>query len=153
MEKRLSLVTLGVRDLAASRAFYERLGWKESMASNAEVAFFKCGGLVFALWSRDALADDAGVQAGGGGFANISLAHNVRREDEVDATLREAEKAGARILKPAAETSWGVARGISRTPMASHGRSPGTPASRYYRTVESSCPARPKSVSIIKCYQ
>src|SRR5918995_257906 len=98
MEQRLSLVTLGVRELAASRAFYKRLGWKESPAGNAEVAFFQCGGLVFALWTRDALADDAGVQADGQGFANISLAHNVRSEEDVDATLKEAEKAGARIL-------------------------------------------------------
>ena len=78
MEQRLSLVTLGVRDLAASRAFYKRLGWKESPASNADVAFFQCGRLVFALWGRDALAHDAGVQANGTGFASISLAHNVR---------------------------------------------------------------------------
>ena len=87
MEQRLSLVTLGVRDLAASRAFYKRLGWKESPASNAEVAFFQCGGLVFALWTRDALVDDAGVQADGKGFANISLAQNVRSKEDVDAML------------------------------------------------------------------
>jgi catechol 2,3-dioxygenase-like lactoylglutathione lyase family enzyme len=107
MEQRLSLVTLGVRDLATSRAFYKRLGWKESSASNAEVAFFQCGGLVFALWTRDALVDDAGVDAPGDGFANISLAYNVRSQEDVDATLKEAEKAGARILKPGAETPWG----------------------------------------------
>jgi uncharacterized protein len=116
MEQRLSLVTLGVRDLAASRAFYKRLGWKESPAGNAEVAFFQCGGLVFALWGRDALADDAGVQANGAGFANISLAHNVRSEEDVDATLKEAEKTGARILKPAAETSWGGRTGYFADP-------------------------------------
>jgi catechol 2,3-dioxygenase-like lactoylglutathione lyase family enzyme len=107
MEQRLSLVTLGVRDLAASRAFYKRIGWTESPASNTEVAFFQCGGLVFALWGREALADDAGVQAADTGFANISLAHNVRRKEDVDATLEEAENAGARILKPGGETPWG----------------------------------------------
>ena len=116
MEQRLSLVTLGVRDLAASRAFYQRLGWKESPAGNAEVAFFQCGGLVFALWGREALAEDAGVQADGTGFANISLAHNVRNEEDVDATLKEAEKAGARILKPGAETSWGGRTGYFADP-------------------------------------
>ena len=96
-----------MRDIAASRAFYKRLGWAESSAGNDEVAFFQCGGLVFALWVRDALASDAGVQAGGASFANISLAHNVRRRDEVDATLEEAKRAGARTLRPAADTSWG----------------------------------------------
>ena len=116
MEQRLSLVTLGVRDLAASRAFYKRLGWRESSASNEEVAFFQCGGLVFALWGRGALADDAGVQAADRGFANISLAYNVRRKDEVDATLEEAKRAGAGILRPAADTSWGGRTGYFADP-------------------------------------
>jgi catechol 2,3-dioxygenase-like lactoylglutathione lyase family enzyme len=116
MEQRLSLVTLGVRDLGASRAFYKRLGWKESSASTAEVAFFQCGGLVFALWGREALAEDAGVRAGGEGFANVSLAHNVRRKEDVDATLKEAEKVGARILKPGVDTSWGGRTGYFADP-------------------------------------
>jgi hypothetical protein len=116
MEQRLSLVTLGVRDLAASRVFYKRLGWSESSAGNDEVAFFQCGGLVFALWGREALADDAGVQAGETGFANISLAYNVRRKEEVDATLAEAESAGARLLRPAADTSWGGRTGYFADP-------------------------------------
>jgi catechol 2,3-dioxygenase-like lactoylglutathione lyase family enzyme len=116
MEQCLSLVTLGVRDLAAARAFYKRLGWTESPASNAEVAFFQCGGLVFALWGREALADDAGVQASDRGFANVSLAYNVRRKEEVDATLADAEKAGARILRQAAETSWGGRTGYFADP-------------------------------------
>jgi catechol 2,3-dioxygenase-like lactoylglutathione lyase family enzyme len=116
MEQRLSLVTLGVRDLAASRAFYKRLGWTESPAGNEEVAFFQCGGLVLALWGRAALAEDAGVQAGNGGFANFSLAYNVRHKDEVDATLQEAEKAGARILRSEADTTWGGRTGYFADP-------------------------------------
>jgi hypothetical protein len=107
MEQRLSLVTLGVRDLAASRAFYKRLGWTESPAGNAEVGFFQCGGLVFALWGRDALAEDAGVEAGKNGFANVSLAYNVRDRADVDATLAEAKRAGATVLRASADTSWG----------------------------------------------
>ena len=107
MEQRLSLVTLGVRDLAASRAFYRRLGWTESPPSNDEVAFFQCGGLVFALWTRSALIEDAGVKEPGSGFANISLAHNVRSKEEVDAVLAEAKRAGGTILKPGADTPWG----------------------------------------------
>ena len=107
MEQRLSLVTLGVRDLGASRAFYRRLGWTESPPSNEHVAFFQCGGLLFALWGRNALVEDAGVEGPGKGFANVSLAHNVRSKADVDATLKEAKQAGATILKPGAEASWG----------------------------------------------
>ena len=116
MQQRLSLVTLGVRDLASSRAFYKRLGWTESSAGNAEVAFFQCGGLVFALWDRKALADDAGVRAGDVGFANISLAHNVRSKEDVDTTLKEAKEAGATILKPGTETPWGGCTGYFADP-------------------------------------
>ena len=116
MEQRLSLVTLGVRDLEASRAFYRRLGWKESPPSNEHVAFFQCGGLVFALWGRDALVEDSGVEGPGKGFANVSLAHNVRSKADVDATLKEAKQAGATILKPGAETSWGGYTGYFADP-------------------------------------
>jgi predicted lactoylglutathione lyase len=116
MEQRLSLVTLGVRDLAASRAFYKRLGWKESPPSNDHVAFFQCGGLVFALWGRDALAEDAGAKGPGKGFANVSLAQNVRSKEDVDATLSEAKKAGATILEPGAEAFWGGYTGYFADP-------------------------------------
>jgi uncharacterized protein len=116
MEQRLSLVTLGVRDLGASRAFYRRLGWKESPPSNEHVAFFQCGGLLFALWGRDALVEDAGAEGPGKGFANVSLAHNVRSKADVDATLKEAKQAGATILKPGAEASWGGYTGYFADP-------------------------------------
>ncbi len=116
MEQRLSLVTLGVRDLAVSRAFYRRLGWKESPPSNEDVAFFQCGGLIFGLWSRDALAKDAGIEAPAGGFANVSLAHNVRTRDEVDAALNEAKDAGATILRPGRQASWGGYTGYFADP-------------------------------------
>jgi catechol 2,3-dioxygenase-like lactoylglutathione lyase family enzyme len=116
MEQRVSLVTLGVRDLAAARAFYERLGWKESPPSNRDVAFFQCGGMVFALWGRDELAKDAGVERPGKDFANISLAHNVRTKADVDATLEQAKRAGATILKPGAEALWGGYTGYFADP-------------------------------------
>ena len=116
MEQRLSLVTLGVRDLAAARAFYQRLGWKESPPSNEHVAFFQCGGMIFGLWSRDSLAEDAKVGAPGSGFANISLAQNVRSKTEVETTLAQAEKAGARILKPAQDVFWGGYTGYFADP-------------------------------------
>jgi predicted lactoylglutathione lyase len=107
MEQRVSLVTLGVRDLAASRAFYARLGWRESPPSNDDVAFFQCGGMILGLWGRDALAADAQLEGPGTGFANVCLAHNVRSTEEVDTNLAAAEAAGATILKPAAEVFWG----------------------------------------------
>lgn len=116
MDQRLSLVTFGVRDLAGARAFYARLGWRESPPSNAEVAFFQCGGMALALWSRDALVEDARVEQPGSGFANVSLALNVRSKAEVDATLAEAERAGAKILKPAGDVFWGGYTGYFADP-------------------------------------
>jgi uncharacterized protein len=116
MEQRVSLVTLGVRDLATSRAFYRTLGWIESPPSNEDVAFFQCGGLVFALWGRDALVEDARLDDPGNGFSNTCLAHNVRTKAEVDATLDEAQKAGASILKAAQDVFWGGYSGYFADP-------------------------------------
>jgi predicted lactoylglutathione lyase len=116
MEQRLSLVTLGVRDLAAARAFYKRLGWKESPPSNDSVAFFQSPGMIFALWGRDDLVEDAKVGKPGTGFANISLAQNVRSKAEVDRVMNEAEQAGAKILKPAGDVFWGGYTGYFADP-------------------------------------
>jgi hypothetical protein len=105
MEQRVSLITLGVADLARAVGFYERLGWRRGNTEEG-VAFFQIPGGVFALWSRTALAEEAGV-TDGGGFGGIALAFNTRSKAEVDAVLAEAEAAGATILKPATETVWG----------------------------------------------
>lgn len=108
MEQRLSLVTLGVDDLARSRRFYEQgLGWRASGASTEEVVFFQLGGIALALWSRQALAEDAGVAGSGSGPAAVALAHNVRTKDEVDTLLARAGAVGGRIRRPARETAWG----------------------------------------------
>ena len=72
--------------------------------------------MVFALWGRDALAEDAGVAAPGKGFANVSLAQNVRSKEAVDAVLAEAKKAGATILKSGAESFWGGYTGYFADP-------------------------------------
>ena len=82
----LSLVTLGVSDLARSRAFYEALGWKTGAAPADDVVFFQAGGMIVALWGRDQLAADSGVEDTGG-WGGITLAHNVRSPAEVDAVL------------------------------------------------------------------
>ena len=105
MEQRLSLVTLGVADLPRSLRFYERLGWKRGNRDDS-VVFFQLPGMVLALWSRAALAEDAQV-ADMGGFGGITLAYNARSKADVDAVLAEAKAAGARILKPAQDAFWG----------------------------------------------
>jgi uncharacterized protein len=110
MEQRLSLVTLGVADVAASRAFYERLGWKRT-GDDEEVAFFQCGGMAVALWSRAALAEDSTVEDPGG-WGGVTLALNVRSPAEVDTVLAEAKAAGARIGREGAETFWGGYSGV-----------------------------------------
>jgi catechol 2,3-dioxygenase-like lactoylglutathione lyase family enzyme len=120
MEQRLSLVTLGVRDLAAARAFYARLGWREAGASNASIAFFDLGGCALALFARDDLAADVGVDPAGDGFAGVTLAHNVRSAEAVDATLAEAVAAGGRLVKPPGPTPWGGYSGYVADPDGHH---------------------------------
>lgn len=108
MEPRITLLTLCVSDLDRSVRFYrDGLGWPLSSASQDDVAFFRSGGTVLALWSRQALADDAGIAPEGSGFGGVSLAHNVRERTEVDVVLAEALAAGATLLRPAAEVFWG----------------------------------------------
>jgi predicted lactoylglutathione lyase len=99
-------VTLGVADLEASLRFYEALGWKRGN-SESSVVFFQLNGMVLALWSRTALAEDAGLAPNERGFGGITLAYNARSKEDVDAVLGEAERAGARILKPGKDTFWG----------------------------------------------
>jgi uncharacterized glyoxalase superfamily protein PhnB len=117
MEQRLSLITLGVTDLARARRFYEQgLGWHSSSASTEQVAFFQTGGMVLALYGKTALARDAHLSHEGTGFGGITLAYNVRQQEEVEAILAEAQAAGATILKPAQETDWGGYAGYFADP-------------------------------------
>jgi predicted lactoylglutathione lyase len=111
MEQRLSLVTLGVRDLARARRFYEALGWKTGAGPDDDVVFFQAGCMIVALWGREQLAEDT-VADDSGGWGGITLAYNARSADEVDAVLREAEAAGAAIPRPGAATFWGGYSGI-----------------------------------------
>lgn len=104
---RLSIVTLGVSNVAKSRAFYEALGWNASAASQESIVFFQLSGVVLALFNRDHLADDATVAPAGDGFRAVTLAHNVGSEAEVDRALAHAEQCGARIVKPASKVFWG----------------------------------------------
>ena len=111
MEQRLSLVTLGVADLKRAREFYEALGWKSGAAPADDVVFFQTGGMIVALWGRDQLAEDTGVDDPGG-WGGVTLAYNTRSPEEVDAVIAEAERAGARIPRHGAETFWGGYSGV-----------------------------------------
>jgi catechol 2,3-dioxygenase-like lactoylglutathione lyase family enzyme len=111
VEQRISLITLGVADLRRARAFYQALGWTSGAGPDDDVVFFQAGGLIVALWDRTQLAKDS-VVADSGGWAGITLAHNVRSPAEVDAVLAEAEAAGATIARPGAETFWGGYSGV-----------------------------------------
>lgn len=118
MEPRISLITLGVTDLARARRFYvDGLGLTEREGSTAEVAFLQMQpGLVLALWSRESLAHDAGVDAAGEGFRAVTFAHNVESRETVDVVLTQAVDAGARLLKPGAEAFWGGYTGYFEDP-------------------------------------
>jgi hypothetical protein len=108
MSANITLITLGVADVANATAFYEKLGFvKSKTASQESVSFFRAGGVVLALWSREAQRQDANAGALWGGNGGIAVAQNVASEGEVDAVMATAEAAGARILKPATKTFWG----------------------------------------------
>jgi uncharacterized protein len=115
VEQRISLVTLGVADVSASREFYERLGWRGQELE--ETVFFQAGGMVLVLWARAKLADDAGVEDSRlDGFGGVVLAHNVRTPVEVDEILAQAAEAGAAVTTDARETFYGGYAGSFRDP-------------------------------------
>ena len=108
MDQRLSLVTLGVRDLAVARDFYEEgLGWKATSAVEGKVVFYQMNGMIISLFGRDDLVKDGNFTDSGAGFSGITLAYNARDAAEVDAVMTQAEKAGAVIQKPAEKVFWG----------------------------------------------
>lgn len=115
MEQRVSLITLGVRDLQRARTFYEALGWQRGNDSD-EVVFFQVGGMVLALWGREELAADSGIDEDHGGWGGVTLAYNVRAPADVDLVLAEARAAGAQIARAGAETFWGGYSGIFLDP-------------------------------------
>jgi len=106
MDQRISLVTLGVADLARARAFYEALGWSGAKQPDDEICFFQAGGMVFGLWTA----------LGGHGAPGIELAHNVRSPENVGTLLTEAERAGGTIVRQAARADWGGITGAFADP-------------------------------------
>ncbi|MEU1398687.1 VOC family protein [Micromonospora zamorensis] len=115
MEQRISLITLGVSDVARAKAFYEQLGWHGQEVE--ETVFLQAGGLALVLWGRDKLADDAGIDdPGTDGFGGVTLAQNVRSRDEVDELMATATQAGGTVTMPARETFYGGYAGYFADP-------------------------------------
>ena len=104
---RITLVTLGVADVARSTAFYEALGWRRSGSSNDEVSFFHMAGAVLAVWGRASLADDAAVPVVGDGFRGVAVAINMESPEVVDAAVEQWIAAGGTISKAPEHTEWG----------------------------------------------
>ena len=115
MEQRVSCITLGTQDLERAVAFYRALGWTPREDEHDDVYFFSAGGLVLALWDRGLLAEDSCV-SDSGGWGGITLAHNVRSREDVDAVLEQAAAAGARIGRRGAPTEWGGYSGVFLDP-------------------------------------
>ncbi|GAA2742624.1 MULTISPECIES: VOC family protein [Kitasatospora] len=114
---RISIVTLGVSDLARSAAFYQALGWERSSASSPEIVWFRTADSALGLFPAEELAADAGVPAGGEpAFRGITLAVNLESPELVDAALRVAVKAGATVVKPPTPTTWGGYSGYFEDP-------------------------------------
>ena len=115
MDPRVSLVTLGVHDIARSRAFYEALGWHSDSKPEEGVVFFQSGGMVFGLWSREELAEDSEV-VDNGGWGGVTLAYNVGSPQAVDEFLEQARAAGGIIARTGGETFWGGYNGVFLDP-------------------------------------
>lgn len=116
MKPRISMITLGVRDMVAAVRFYEQgLGFPR-MESPPEVAFFTLDGTWLGLYGREALAEDATVPAAGEGFESFALAHNVSSEAEVDAVMAQAVAAGATMVKKPQKVFWGGYSGYFKDP-------------------------------------
>ncbi|PWG64524.1 VOC family protein [Sediminicurvatus halobius] len=116
MQPRISMITLGVRDLEASVRFYEHGLGLPRMDSPPEVAFFTLNGSWLALYGREALAEDAGIAPDGSGFAGIAIAHNVKPEAAVDEVMEQAAAAGAKLVRAPRKVFWGGYSGYFADP-------------------------------------
>lgn len=116
MDQRLTLVTLGVADVARARAFYERIGWRASSASQDSIVFFQAGGIALALFGRADLAADAAVPVAGEGVRAVAIAINLRSSEATDAAFTELVAAGAEPVKPPKAAPWGGYSGYCANP-------------------------------------
>lgn len=116
MKPRISMITLGVKDLSGSIAFYEKLGWVRQEPLSDEIAFFALNGTWLGLYPWDKLAEDALVPPDGSGFRGVTLAHNLASKEEVDALMAMALAAGATQRKEPQEVFWGGYSGYFSDP-------------------------------------
>lgn len=109
MNQHLHIVTLGVSDFERSYKFYTKtLGWEPTSSDSEDaIAFFQAGGVVFAIYPREKLAEDALTSPEDSGFACVTLAHNVKSEQEVDEIIRDLEVKGVQIIKQPQKVFWG----------------------------------------------
>ena len=114
--QRVTMITLGVKDLAASRTFYKALGWVESSRSQESIAFFQINGMALGLFGLDELAKDQGREGATLGFGATTLAQNFATEAEVDAAFAKALKCGASQLKAPEKVFWGGYSGYYADP-------------------------------------
>jgi uncharacterized protein len=119
MRPSISVITLGVTDFQKSLDFYKKgLGWLTKATGKDNIAFFKLNGIILALYDKEGLAEDAGVNPRGSGFPGITLAHNVRSEREVDEIFMQVTKLGAKTIKKPQRASWGGYSGYFADPDA-----------------------------------
>lgn len=116
LERRISIVTLGVQDVARSTEFYARWGWAKSSSSNDQVTFIQLKGTVLGLFSRSSLAEDAHVEDTPPGFSGVTLAYNVASEIGVDAVVKFVVSCGARLVKAPEKVFWGGYSGYVADP-------------------------------------
>ena len=115
MDQRISLITLGVRDLEAAAQFYEALGWRRAESPDGVIAFDLMA-QTLGLYPLEKLAEDIGLPVEALGSGAMTLSHNLRSAEEVAPLMARAEAAGAEILRPAGPVFWGGTMGYFRAP-------------------------------------
>ena len=118
MDQRISFITLAVSDLEATRRFYlDGLGWEAEMYVPDDVLMIRAGQhLILSLWAEAAFEAEVGPIRRGEGIAPITIAHNVRTEEAVDAVLELARRAGADPVEPGQRREWGGYTGYFADP-------------------------------------
>ena len=114
--QRVTLITLGVAEIARARAFYEALGWRQHPQSQEAVTFYQMNGMVLGLFGKSDLAADQGCPGADLGTGAMTLAQNFASEGEVDAAYDAALKAGATALKAPEKVFWGGYSGYYADP-------------------------------------
>lgn len=116
MNLRPHMITLGVKDIEKSTAFYHGFGLQLSKASEGDIALFDLDGIILALYPWEKLADDVSISQNGSGFQGITLSYNVRNGREVNEVMEKARQVGAKIVKRAQKAVWGGISGYFEDP-------------------------------------